>query len=64
LAEQQIVQDSSPTGFTNHVLRLLSAPEQLVALGRQNRDRILTDFTIQQMVERYATLYRQLLNER
>jgi hypothetical protein len=43
---------------------LLSAPEQLVALGRQNRDRILTDFTIQQMVERYATLYRQLLNER
>ena len=64
LAEQQIVQDSSPTGFTNHVLRLLSAPEQLVALGRHNRDRILTDFTIQQMVERYATLYRQLLNER
>ena len=61
LAEQQIAQDSSPAGFTNHVLQLLSSPATLVALGRQNRDRILAEFTTEQMLERYASLYRQLL---
>ena len=64
LGELQIVRDHSPTTFVERITQLLANPELRVTLGRQNRDRILANFTIPQMVQQYSDLYRQLLPAR
>ena len=61
LGDLQIVQDNSPTAFIERVTQLLADSELLVSLGRQNRDRILANFTIPQMVQQYGALYNALL---
>ncbi len=61
LGEFQIVRDNSPDTFVERITQLLADPDLRVTLGRQNRDRILANFTIAQMVQQYSDLYRQVL---
>ena len=64
LGQLQIVREDSPTAFIDRVVQSLSDPKLLVTLGRQNRDRILAQFTVDQMIQRYGALYQQLLSNR
>ena len=61
LGELQIARDSSPTTFIELISHLLGDSDLQASLGRQNRGRILANFTITQMVKQYSDLYRQLL---
>ena len=47
-------------GFMQYLRRMIDEPGLGERLGNAGRERIRTEFGIQQMVDRYATLYHQL----
>jgi glycosyltransferase involved in cell wall biosynthesis len=48
--------------FTRHTHELLNDAALARRLGDAGRERMLTEFTIEQMIERHVQLYRELLS--
>jgi glycosyltransferase involved in cell wall biosynthesis len=48
--------------FARHTLAMLNDAELARRLGEAGRERVLANFSVRQMVDRHAELYRRLLN--
>ncbi len=49
-------------GFTKRLHELLGDPALAAQLGAAGKTRVLTEFTVERMVERHAAVYRELLS--
>jgi glycosyltransferase involved in cell wall biosynthesis len=49
-------------GFARHILELVADPALAARLGAAGRARVLTEFSLDRMIDRYTQLYRQLLS--
>ena len=58
---EQVFQQEDVDGFTHRVLHLLSHPQEAQRLGQKNRARALRQFSLEQMIDAYAQLYRSLV---
>lgn len=58
---EQVFQPDDVDGFTRRLLHLLSDPQEAHRLGQKNRARALSQFSLEQMIDAYAQLYRSLV---
>ncbi len=56
-----LVRPGDPVGFMQFTRRLIDEPGLKQRLAEAARDRMLTEFSIDRMVERYAAAYRELV---
>jgi glycosyltransferase involved in cell wall biosynthesis len=56
-----VVPQENPTALADAALTLLSAPDRAVAIGASGRKRVLQQFDIERVTERYLSWYAELL---
>lgn len=57
-----LIRPESPWSLARAIRRLVEAPARRQALGRAGRERIATQFTIQQFIQHHESYYRRLAN--
>ena len=59
-ANEQTVATGDATGFVEAVVNIASSPQKALDLGRRNRQRAASHFSIERMIDRYRDLYYEL----
>lgn len=55
-AEQCLVQPNDPEDFANKIIHILEKPDLMETIGQYNSERIKTEFSVEQMVEKHLNL--------
>jgi starch synthase (maltosyl-transferring) len=60
-SERQVVPAEDPQALANQVVTILADPQLTARLGLANRQRVVSCFSLNSMIERYAKIYHELV---